>query len=464
MLRHLALYLLCLEIIVATTCFGAVHIYAWGFLVFVSYLVLVIVSLDKFLTPSPGRIPRCLWLTLAIFVLSLSCQLWLPLTIRFAVPSRLHRAVKNLGVVLEFPAVIDYRLARLAFWQWLIAIVPLIAVPHVLRRRRQCYLLAGLIVAVATFQAGYGLWQFWAAADPMPFLNIPVKEQRLFKVSGAYINYNTYGCLMSMGVAIGLGLLFTLIRRRHQPDKRATLAQRLNYYWSTNPRRLWIALVAAGLMLMLTALLLSLSRGAILCCLIGMAAFLGLLWRQRLLYLPWQALVLVVILPALLYLCLIGIEPLLQKFSELPAAVPGRWQLWQATVNICRHHLWFGCGGGCYQYALAVYMPAHLAGRINPVIYAHNDYLHFLAEYGLIAAALGLFFCAFWLKTCWHYRRISPWPSGLWCGIWAALIAVALHGLIDYSLHVSSHRLLAAILLASLLAQRQTQDRGAIIS
>lgn len=111
-----------------------------------------------------------------------------------------------------------------------------------------------------------------------------------------------------------------------------------------------------------------------------------------------------------------------------------------------------GYGPGTFQFVFA-----HEAPRIDPNIhgtwiYAHEDYLQTLIEWGWVGAALwgGLFFGG--MFSCfagWRRMRIagSNRASALAFSAGLALLGVALHAAVDFPLQIASLQLYAAVYL-----------------
>lgn len=313
-----------------------------------------------------------------------------------------------------------------------------------LKQQRDIYILWGCSIGVAGFQGVYGIVQFITASEPIALLARPTKELSVFQISGSYFNYNTYACFLGMGTLLAISLLLTLVGKSRFPGGVRK--------W----RLFWINAVFFCILSMILGIFLSVSRGGILCLFAGIGIFICLLcrqkpsWRWRGNFFLYGCLLGV---PLLSYFYIIGIEPALNRFVSLPADAPFRWTLWKVTWNICRQYFWMGCGGGCYADALLLHMPVEYR-CIGLRYFAHNDYLHFLAEYGMISALTLSLVLLLWLRMAIRIRcgKHSLYPAELWCGTVSSIAVIALHSLVDFSMQITGHRLLCATLMGSLLA------------
>lgn len=138
-----------------------------------------------------------------------------------------------------------------------------------------------------------------------------------------------------------------------------------------------------------------------------------------------------------------------------------RAAMWQAGIREWESKPVWGTGSGTYQYYANLFRTNDLPG--DP-IYAHNDYVHLLAEYGLVGAAGFLIFLGFHLRRGWRsFERLGPkriatsvspkfLSNGLALniGALAAVAAYAVHSIFDFNLHIPANVLLLAFVFGVL--------------
>ncbi|MDR7485161.1 MAG: O-antigen ligase family protein [Armatimonadota bacterium] len=188
-------------------------------------------------------------------------------------------------------------------------------------------------------------------------------------------------------------------------------------------------LIAFGLPVLAAALELTGSRGAW----IGAAA---------------AAVVLIAVAPrartALVVLCLASVvlatlaighkrEPLAGRLGSIPSleANVDRWDLWRSVPKIVRDHPALGSGYGTFTRIWPRYSPDPRYGE-KPT--AHNVYLNFAAETGLLGLAAFLAFVGAGLGGLWRrlgQHRGDGRTDGLWAGFFAAAVAILTHQLFD---------------------------------
>ena len=138
-----------------------------------------------------------------------------------------------------------------------------------------------------------------------------------------------------------------------------------------------------------------------------------------------------------------------------------RLQMWEAALRQFRLEPLTGTGSGTYLYYARQFRAPSV--QADP-IFVHNDYLHLLAEYGVIGATLGFAFLLLHLvagcsgmkkivnvkmKPDW---RISSNELALVVGALSGFSALLLHSLVDFNFHLPGNVLPGAFLLGILAA------------
>jgi putative inorganic carbon (HCO3(-)) transporter len=197
-------------------------------------------------------------------------------------------------------------------------------------------------------------------------------------------------------------------------------------------------LLAAG---MSVVLVLTESRGALLG--VALALLVMVLWKT-----PWSARL--AFLLALLTVSVVGlafgIRPLdAMLATDSTGTVAGRLELWDRAVMILRDFSFTGVGLGGYERIVRTFYPLFQNSPGDPVPHAHNMYLQMGVDFGAggLVALLGLITTAFMTGTAnvWQTRaQASQVLSGpltaqaehwLALGLLAALVVIAVHGLLD---------------------------------
>ena len=130
-----------------------------------------------------------------------------------------------------------------------------------------------------------------------------------------------------------------------------------------------------------------------------------------------------------------------------------RIDLWKAALQQWKLQPFIGTGSGTYLY----YGRQFRSERTDhDPVEVHNDYLHLLAEYGLVGAAGFLIFFGVHLSDGWkNFRRLGPKrvavstrlasnSLALQIGALSALAAYTVHSALDFNLHIPANALLLA--------------------
>ena len=225
-----------------------------------------------------------------------------------------------------------------------------------------------------------------------------------------------------------------------------------------DPKLRFFALLA--LTFLIFSLFFSGSRGAIgAFCFFILIYFLSLIKKIGLVPLLKYSLITAVIVGAVSLL-----SPGVYLKQDIPGTIRDRVPIWRAAVIASEQSLLFGTGAGTYKLAVtperlkipgaaAKSFKAHEHG-MSFQAHAHNLFINWLCERGILALGLLITFliaCLLWLWRCAPFVEIGSHSDLLhrtqkWCGI-AAIIIIVIAGIPNTTLH-HEHGALAMILLA----------------
>ena len=141
---------------------------------------------------------------------------------------------------------------------------------------------------------------------------------------------------------------------------------------------------------------------------------------------------------------MLGISPLLERFSVDRVLHEGRPLLYKFTGDVIRAFPLSGVGLGCYTYGYNMFKARYTPGRTT---HAHNDYLEALAESGLPggAALIAAGLAALAVMTARWLRRRDNFVRGVVLGCIAGNVGILIHSFTDFSLRMPAN---AAYLVA----------------
>lgn len=128
--------------------------------------------------------------------------------------------------------------------------------------------------------------------------------------------------------------------------------------------------------------------------------------------------------------------------------LPGRTLIWQSAWSAAGEFRWVGSGIGTYPIVQTSFRLPELGARAS---HAHNDYLEWLCETGVVGAALLL---AWLLVVGRAVIKLLRHDQDRWltCAFTAALIALGLHETADFSLQLGGVLVPAAMLAGTLIS------------
>ena len=270
------------------------------------------------------------------------------------------------------------------------------------------------ILAIAIWQAGWGVSQYLAGGDK-PFAH------------GTYPVRNHFAGFLEMSLPFALAYGAAELGKG---DRESQLPM-------STAVRAGAGFTAAALIIV--GILSSLSRMGSIACVGSLLVMLALGVK-----LPgnkkWP-LLMPLCLAVVLAFALLAPVQLVLRFSQVTSE--DRPGVWQDTLHLIAAYPVFGCGAGGYESAFEKFKTS---GFEFVQDYAHNDYLQFLAELGLLGFLIaGAFLILIAVKAVQSSLR-HPDPDSRWLGLACsgALAAILIHSLADFNLYVPANATLLA--------------------
>jgi O-antigen ligase len=148
---------------------------------------------------------------------------------------------------------------------------------------------------------------------------------------------------------------------------------------------------------------------------------------------------------AVVGILLLASPVVVQRLHE--AELAERMQIWRGTLDMIWANWLTGTGPGTYSVAFLAYHPPGFSSRYD---LAHNDYLQFTAELGLVLPVLII-----WMGMILYrhgLRKLKTSPSRLikavTLGSLAGITSILIHSISDFNLHISANALLFSTLAA----------------
>ena len=301
-----------------------------------------------------------------------------------------------------------------------------------------------LCVGMGVFQAMYGIFELFRRNPHILFME---KTVNLDKATGTFINQNHFAGFLEMIVPLALALILARIDLFSLSGM--DLKEKFLHITAKGFTSNVMALICV--IVMCLGLLFSRSRAAFFSVFLIFFLFFvfsllyfGQLRRARPAMRTFLHMSFLAVLVIFLYM---GIGSNLKRFEEEERFGGDRPQYWHNTVNMIGDFPLTGTGLGTFAF---VY-PAYEKETIYAVlIHAHNDWLEYFSELGLIGmffllgGVLFLFVQSFMM---WKIRRNAE-IKGLGLGGLVAMMVLGVHSIMDFNLHIPANMLLFAVILS----------------
>jgi O-antigen ligase len=311
-------------------------------------------------------------------------------------------------------------------------------------RRAQSIRIIYVLYFMGVFEAFYGLINLYrlfpgfAGGQRIPGMHF---------VSGTFVNRNHFAGYLEMVIPLSLGLVLTRIDSLSftglkWKEKIARLSEK---------NTALTLLLSLGIILMALALIFTRSRTAIILLVFIFAFFLiyAVSRRERKgEYNKGVKIFLVSIFIIVLILSFyIGMDRTFKRLALTRLLQESRPDIWADTLAIFSGFPLFGSGLGTYA-ALSPLREGD--GELVKVSHAHNDYLEYLTELGVVGTGLLLGGVALLFIRCVRHwrRRKSVVARGLGLGGIVAVSAISIHSLTDFNLQIPSNMLLFSVVLS----------------
>jgi O-antigen ligase len=310
-------------------------------------------------------------------------------------------------------------------------------------RRRQIFRLVTVLVGMGIFQALYGLFELSSKSPRLLFYR---KVHNLDSVTGTFVNRNHLSGYLEMIIPLAIGLiiarmdLFSLNRM----SWRKKILRFSEKGLSVN------LLLGLGIVLMSIAIVYSKSRSGVFILVLVFVLLFGmgtLFFEKSGLQTKGTRGFLQVLFVVILILSFgLGIDATLKRFALDNFLHERRPLYWAYALQMFSGHPLMGTGLGTFG-ALA----PRLEGRSGPISigHAHNDYLEYLSELGVLGSVLlfgGILSMIVISWRAWRSRR-HPEVKGLALGGLVALSAILVHSLTDFNLHIPANMVLFSVIL-----------------
>ena len=304
-------------------------------------------------------------------------------------------------------------------------------------------LLAIVIVISGALQAFYGVVVQLANFDASPVIGMSEGS----RARGSFVYQNHFANYLALSLSIAIGLLLSqLSSERTQRTWRQLFRDVLSTMLSAK------MMLRLAMILMVIGLVMSRSRmgnAAFFTALIAVA-LLALWFYKRPPALLKPLVISILLLDMVLISSMFGLDKLQQRYQDTSFVSEARDEVVQDALPLLSEYGWTGTGGGTFYTVFPAMQPQAYSGFYD---HAHNDYLQFAIELG-VPLTLLLLVWLIWLgylalqvmRT--HDHKLE---RGLSFAALMALVHMALHSTVDFSLQAPANALLFLTILMLIL-------------
>jgi O-antigen ligase len=313
-----------------------------------------------------------------------------------------------------------------SFWSMVLLInyvVIFYLIINTVRTRSQFRQLVYLIIGVAAFLSIFGLIK-QSGANPFPWWDYPEITQNVNRLSATFGNANHLAGYMEMAIPLLLGL----------------------YLMDIKGIKLFMMICLS--FLLLTTLILSLSRGGWFGALFGLFFMVfALLMNSHIEKKKKVILTSICGFLAVIFIVLAS-TPVVERMLtfEKMDKLEGREKIYGGIVEMIQDHPILGAGPGTFATIYTQYQPPGFERRY---FYGHNDYLQLISEIGLpLIAILVWMIIALYKKGLNKLKNPSRLVRGITLGAMSGITAILFHSTVDFNLHMPANAILFTVLAA----------------
>lgn len=309
-------------------------------------------------------------------------------------------------------------------------------------RKRRSIVVHGLIL-LGCFEAIYGIVQYLTGWQQ---IFIYKKTFDLEEATGTYINRNHFAGVLELTLPFVLAAGFYSFQiwseyRQSGPNPRADAERSMAGF-----RAIFYLFLTA---IVIVAIIFSRSRSGILASAFSIV-FIVLLGQVKTKRKIWTVGFLLLLATIVGYGLWIGLDPVLSRFENVRESgylqLEGRVAIWKDAMRVVRDHPLVGTGLGTFGVAFRQYQ----TGLVNSFTdHAHNDYLEFASDTGLLGAAL-LFLPILYLFVKMISRFLDDprrYRRSVTLACIGSTLALIIHSISDFNLQIPANALIFAVIL-----------------
>ncbi len=344
---------------------------------------------------------------------------------------------------------VDPYASRVSWFKSLLYVICFALTLLVISNRDRTKQFAYVLVIFALFLAVYGLMMHLTEYSHQWFGTAISHASR---ASATYVNPNHFAGFLEMTLAIGIGLLIAGLRDSQAQTWKQFLKRVLEWIFSPKMR---LRLMLCVLVIALVATHSRMGNTAFFASTI-VVGVIGIAFSRHATRGTVVLLVSLIAIDVFIVGSWFGLEKLANRIEQTSVAyrqnestesVETRTEPAKYGIDLIADYPLFGAGPGSWYVAFPRYRGGDLSSFFD---YAHNDYVQFVAESGLIGGAL-LFATVVWslvVALIAQFQRRDPLMRGLSFASIMGVTSILIHSSVDFNLQIPANAMLFMVLLA----------------
>ena len=311
----------------------------------------------------------------------------------------------------------------------------------VVTSRRRLELLAHVLVFSGLLQAFYGSLMTLSGLEYGFFIK---KFAYVGNATGTFVNRNHFAGYLEMCLAVGIGLMISSLGGKPAMTRRQKLRNFITLLLGKKLRlRLYLAVMVIALVLTHSRM----GNTAFFSSMI-VAGLIGLALSRHASRATVMLLVSLVVIDIFIVGTWFGVEKVVTRLENTSVARDAdRVDVSENALRQWRDYFLVGSGGGSF-YAV---FPRYRSGDIgNYYDHAHDDYVEFASEYGIVGMLLlgGIVLSSFAAALLAQRGRRDPLKRGMAFSATMGIIAMMTHSFVDFNLQIPANAATFMIVLS----------------
>jgi len=311
------------------------------------------------------------------------------------------------------------------------------------------------ILASELFQAIYGAMMILTGAEYSFFISKAALHSHIGSATGTFTNRDHLAGYLEMSLSLGVGYMLTMLSDKAKARHWRSRIRQWSELLLGSKARLRIVLILLCLGLVLTH-----SRGGNIGFFsgLGIAGFLFLIFAKKKPRATVVFLTSLIVLDIVLIGSWVGLSKIMQRLEHTSTITESRDDAYIATIPMINDYILTGVGSGNYFNTFPAYKTPALPGYWN---HAHNDYLEFMSEQGVLGTALlaGVVLCSLGMSIQVLRKRRSPFVLGISFASLMGVASILVHSGVDFNLQILANSSMFMLILAMPFICRNLQTK-----